>query len=360
MPRMGNLSTLETWEREEGAPAPLGATWVESEQAWNFALYSRAATGVTILIYGADDVTTPILSFPHDPLVHKTGRIWHCMISAALVPKAAYYAYKVDGPSGGRNHFAPAKVLSDPYAHRLHFPEAFSREAARGDGPNDGMAVLGQLPRREWGEEPAPQPGPRHTHDTVIYEAHVKGFTARENSGVTAAHRGTFTALIEKIPYLTELGITVLELLPVHQFDPQEGNYWGYMTMSFFAPHGAYATGEPVAEFRDMVAAMHAAGIEVWLDVVYNHTCEGGSGGPTYNLRGIDNDSYYLVAEDGSYLDDSGCGNTTQGADPAMERSWCAACGTGLSRASTDSGSTWRPSWPETRTGPSTRPPPRP
>jgi isoamylase len=315
---MGNLSTIETWEREEGAPAPLGATWVESEQAWNFALYSRAATSVTLLVYSAADVTTPILSLPHDPLVHKTGRIWHCMISAALVPHAAYYAYKVDGPSGGRHRFSPAKVLSDPYAHRLHFPAAFSREAARGDGPNDGMAVLGQLPRREWGQEPAPRPGPRHTHDAVIYEAHVKGFTARGNSGVTAAHRGTFRALIEKIPHLTELGITVLELLPVHQFDPQEGNYWGYMTLNFFAPHHTYASGEPEAEFRDMVDAMHEAGIEVWLDVVYNHTCEGGHDGPTYNLRAIDNDSYYLVAEDGSYVDDSGCGNTTQGADPAM------------------------------------------
>ncbi len=101
--RMGNLSTIEAWEREEGAPAPLGATWVESEQAWNFALYSRAATSVTLLVYGADDVTTPILQFAHDPLVHKTGRIWHCMISAARVPGATYYAYKVDGPAGGRN-----------------------------------------------------------------------------------------------------------------------------------------------------------------------------------------------------------------------------------------------------------------
>jgi len=315
---MGNLTTIETWEREEGAPAPLGATWVESEQAWNFALYSRAATGVTLLVYDADDVAVPILALPHDPLVHKTGRIWHCMISAAVVPGAAYYAYRVDGPSGGRNHFVPAKVLADPYAHRLHFPPSFSREAARGEGPNDGMAVLGQLPRREWSEVPTPPPGPRHTHDTVIYEAHVKGFTARENSGVAAAHRGTFSALIEKIPYLTELGITVLELLPVHQFDPQEGNYWGYMTMNFFAPHAGYAVEEPVAEFRDMVGAMHAAGIEVWLDVVYNHTCEGDLSGPTYNLRAIDNDSYYIVADDGSYVDDSGCGNTTQGADVAM------------------------------------------
>ena len=143
---LGNLSTIEAWEREEGAPAPLGATWVDAEQAWNFSLYSRAATSVTLLVYGAEDVTTPILQFAHDPLVHKTGRIWHCMISTARVPGATYYAYKVDGPAGGRNHFVPAKVLSDPYAHRLHFPPAFSREAARGDGPNDGMAVLGRLP----------------------------------------------------------------------------------------------------------------------------------------------------------------------------------------------------------------------
>jgi len=316
--RMGSLTTIEAWEREEGAPAPLGPTWVESEQAWNFALYSRAASSVTLLIYTADDVTTPILELPHDPLVHKTGRIWHCMIRSALVPGATYYAYKVDGPSGGRNRFVPAKVLSDPYAHRLHFPATFSRVAARGDAPNDGMAVLGKLPHRERGQQPSPQPGPRHTHDTVIYEAHVKGFTARENSGVSATNRGTFRGLIEKIPYLTELGITVLELLPVHQFDPQEGNYWGYMTLNFFAPHHAYGTEDPVAEFREMVAAMHAAGIEVWLDVVYNHTCEGDPSGPTYNLRAIDNDSYYIVAEDGSYMDDSGCGNTTQGADLAM------------------------------------------
>ena len=316
-PHLAGLGTIEAWEREEGAPAPLGATWVESEQAWNFSLYSRAATGVTLLVYGADDVTTPILELAHDPLVHKTGRIWHCMVSAARVPGAAYYAYKVDGPSGGRNHFVPAKVLSDPYAHRLHFPPGFSREAACGDGANDGRALLGQLPRASWEQQPELAPGPRHTHDTVIYEAHVRGFTARENSGVAADRRGTFSALVEKIPYLVELGITVLELLPVQQFDPQEGNYWGYMTMNFFAPHHAYAAHEPFSEFREMVAAMHAAGIEVWLDVVYNHTCEGDRSGPTYHLRGIDNESYYLVAEDGSYIDDSGCGNTTQGADLA-------------------------------------------
>ena len=142
-------------------------------------------------------------------------------------------------------------------------------------GANDGRAILGVLPRAErpfdWGTKPPP----RHTHDAIVYELHVKGFTARDNSGVTKENRGTFLGLIEKIPYLKELGVTVVELMPVQQFDPQEGNYWGYMTLSFFAPHQGYAVRDGAAEFRQMVRAFHEAGIEVWLDVVYNHTCEG-------------------------------------------------------------------------------------
>ena len=123
--------------------------------------------------------------------------------------------------------------------------------------------------------------------------------------------------------------MTVVELLPVHQFDPQEGNYWGYMTLNFFAPHQGYAVRDAVAEFREMVRAFHAAGIEVWLDVVYNHTCEGDETGPTYSWRGIDNSSYYLLGQDGHYQDDSGCGNTlavrTRRARPRI----CAACSIG-------------------------------
>lgn len=318
MEQMGYLRTIEAWERREGAPAPLGATWVESEQAWNFSLYSRNASAVTLLVYAAADCARPLLEFALDPLVHKTGRLWHCMVSASRVPDAAYYAYRVDGPPGGGNRFVPQKILVDPLAQRLHFPPGFSREAACGDGPNEGSAVLGVLPSPKWAAQPMPTPGPRHTHDLIVYEVHVKGFTARANSGVAEHRRGTFRGIIDKIPHLRQLGVTVVELLPVHQFDPQEGNYWGYMTMNFFAPHHSYAIEDPVIEFRDMVAAMHAAGIEVWLDVVYNHTCEGDPSGPTYNLRGIDNDSYYIVAEDGSYVDHSGCGNTTQGADLAM------------------------------------------
>jgi glycogen operon protein len=127
---------------------------------------------------------------------------------------------------------------------------------------------------------------------------HVKGFTARANSGVTPAKRGTFAGVTEKIPYLKDLGVTIVELLPVQQFDPQEKKYWGYMTLHFFSPHQQYAHGEAFEEFRAMVQAFHAAGIEVWLDVVYNHTAEGDQNGPNYSYRGIDNDSYYLLTHD--------------------------------------------------------------
>jgi glycogen operon protein len=134
---------------------------------------------------------------------------------------------------------------------------------------------------------------------------------------VAPGRRGTYLGVVDKIDYLVDLGVTVVELLPVHQFDPQEGNYWGYMTMSFFAPHQGYACQDEVAEFREMVDALHRAGIEVWLDVVFNHTAEGDWSGPTYSLAGIDNDSYYIVAPDATYRNDSGCGNTTQASNVA-------------------------------------------
>jgi glycogen operon protein len=314
----GHLRILDEWERAEGAPAPQGVTWVDALESWNFALYSRRAASVTLLLYAPHDLVTPVLTLPLDPLVNKSGRIWHAMVPAAEAPGARYYAYRVEGPDAPRNHFVPTKVLSDPYARRLHFPPGFSRAAACGDAPNDGQAPLGVLPTgadTHW--EAPPSAGPRHAHEAVVYEVHVRGFTARANSGVAPERRGTFRGLIDKIPYLQELGVTVVELLPVHQFDPQEGNYWGYMTLNFFAPHAHYAQDDPVREFRELVDALHAAGIELWLDVVYNHTAEGDGRGPIYNLKGIDNDAYYIVGEDGSYWNDTGTGNTVQGADVA-------------------------------------------
>jgi glycogen operon protein len=313
-----HVRAVESWD-DEGGIGPPGATWLEREQAWNFTLYSRHATGVTLLLYGATDSVEPVFQLRLDPLKNKTARIWHCLVPRKSAPSAEYYAYRVQGPWDPTNghRFDRDKILFDPYAEELFFPPEFSREAARQPGPNDGRAVLAVLPRDKSEFDSGTQLPPRHTHDAIVYELHVKGFTARANSGIAKEKRGTFLGLIEKIPYLKELGVTVVELMPVQQFDPQENNYWGYMTLNFFAPHQAYGVRDAAMEFRQMVRAFHEAGIEVWMDVVYNHTAEGDATGPTYSYRGIDNSSYYLLGAAGSYQDHSGCGNTTRTAHPS-------------------------------------------
>lgn len=311
-------------ERPKSAPAgrawPLGAEWVEAEDAFNFALYSRHATGVTLLCYSENDPAKPVVEFPFQHPAHKTGSIWHRRIPTGELHGATLYAYRVEGPpEPARGHrFDSQKVLLDPHAPSVFFPPKFSREACSQPGPTDGCAPLGRLPKQEAAPAP-PDAGPRYTcRDAIVYELHVKGFTARANSGVAPAKRGTFAGLTEKIPYLKDLGVTIVELLPVHQFDPQEKNYWGYMTLHFFSPHQQYAHGEAFAEFRTLVQAFHTAGIEVWLDVVYNHTAEGDQNGPTYSFRGVDNDSYYLLTNDlRYYVNDTGCGNTLRTGHPA-------------------------------------------
>jgi len=311
-----------------GRPWPLGVEWVQEEDAFNFALYSRHATGVTLLAYAESDPVRPILEFRFQHPAHKTGMIWHCRIPAGELRGVTLYAYRVEGPHEPERgqRFDPQKVLIDPYAPSVFFPPQFSREICSKPGPTDGRAPLGRLPKRDPAKAGTPsgtaisaEMGPRYRcQDAVVYELHVKGFTARANSGVTAAKCGTFAGVTEKIPYLKDLGVTIVELLPVQQFDPQEGNYWGYMTLHFFSPHQQYAQGDAFEEFRAMVQAFHTAGIEVWLDVVYNHTTEGDQNGPTYSYRGIDNDSYYLLTHDlRHYVNDTGCGNTTRTGHPA-------------------------------------------
>lgn len=317
---MGLLLASDAWERLEGSPWPLGAHWLESEKAYNFALYSRHAQTVTLLLYTESDPAKPVHTFSFDPVSNKTGLMWHCRIREEELKGAALYAYKVDGPfdPAAGHRFDPEKVLLDPFASSVYFPPGHSRAAASRPGPTDGIAPLGRLSRglKSFGRGKSP---PSHTHDLVVYELHVKGFTARANSGVSLKRRGAFAGLTKKIPYLKDLGVTAVELLPIHQFDPQEGNYWGYMTLNFFSPHDGYASGDPNEEFHSMVKAFHAAGIEVWLDVVYNHTAEAGADGPTYSYRGIDNKSYYFVRPDtGEYINDSGCGNTLKCAHPAV------------------------------------------
>jgi isoamylase len=308
------------WEAREGSASPLGVSRVAEERAHNFALYSRHATRVSLLLY-ADDFVHPALRLDLDPVRNKSGRIWHCRVSDDALGSARYYAYSVDGESGAYHRFDPAKVLLDPYAKVVFFPPAFDREACRRPGSNAGKTPLGAIDAGTEASESDEQPRPWHTSDLVIYEVHVKGYTMRANSDVDTARRGTYLGMIEKIPYLKDLGVTAVELMPVHQYDPKERNYWGYMTLNFFAVHSGYARdGDFVAaidEFRQMVKAFHEASIEVILDVVYNHTTEMSDAGPTYSFRGIDNSTYYLM-QDGQYRDDTGTGNVFRTAHPAV------------------------------------------
>lgn len=310
---------MASWADIEGTPFPLGATWVEHAQAFNFALYSRHAESVTLLLFAEADLVNPALQVRLDYLKNKSGRVWHCRVPKSQIGDVRYYGYSVMGPepqgTAKLHFFGRDKVLLDPYAKAVFFPATFDRTAAMRPGPNAGQAPLGLLESNgkafDWGDDARP----RHESDAVIYELHVRGFTANQNSGVSPQRRGTFAGLVDKIPYLKELGITVVELMPVFQFDPQEGNYWGYMPLNFFAPHEGYARksgGSPCEEFRGLVRALHAADIEIVLDVVYNHTAEGDQNGPVYSFKGIDNSSYYLLSGDPAapYRNFSGTGNT--------------------------------------------------
>ena len=304
--------------RSEGTIVPLGASWIEAEQAYNFMLYAEHAESVVLLLFAEDDLARPLLEFRLDPRVNKTWRIWHCRLGGDI-GEARYYAYRIDGPRAGGpglwHAYDSEKILLDPLAREVFFPPEFDREAARRPGSNLGRRRWAVLPRRGPSRDPAPDMTPPvQPHTAIIYEMHVRGFTRNPNSGVPPERTGTFAGVIDKIPYLKELGITMVELLPVQQFDPQEGNYWGYMTLNFFAPHSGYAVDPRDAreEFRAMVRALHAADIQVVLDVVYNHTAEAGPDGPTYSYRGIDNVAFYVMSDDprAMYRDYTGCGNT--------------------------------------------------
>lgn len=311
---------MKRWQQQDGSAFPLGATWLREERAWNFAIYSKHAERVTLLLYGEDEIREPLVRYQLNHLRNKSGPIWHCRLSADQTSKAAFYAYQIGGPPPAPgfawHEFDEEKVLLDPYARDVFFPPDFSREASRKPGSNEGEAPLGVLRpiacEVDWRDD---RPV-RHDADLVIYEMHVRGFTVRENSGVSETHRGTFAGVVEKIPYLKELGVTAVELMPIFQFDPQENNYWGYMPLNFFSPHEQYCAQPDDClqhvEFAHMVRELHAAGIEVIIDVVYNHTCEGDERGPVYSFKGIDNSSYYMLSGDPKqpFSNFSGTGNT--------------------------------------------------
>jgi len=306
-----------TWAQAEGSPLPLGVSWIEEEQAFNFAVQSEHAESVTLLLYSPTDLVNPLLTYRFDFLRNKSGQIWHCRIPISEIGDSAYYAYSVSGQAVSYIHsFDAQKILLDPYARGVFFPAEFDRTLAMREGANAGRAPLGVLtahrPVFDWTGDRSLH----HESDAIIYELHVKGFTKNPNSGVDPSRAGTYAGLVEKIPYLRDLGITVVELMPIFQRDPQEGDYWGYMPLNFFAPHAQYAStrddDEQHLEFRNMVKAFHQAGIGVVLDVVYNHTCEGDHRGPIYSYKGFDSAGYYMISSDAAspYANYSGTGNT--------------------------------------------------
>jgi len=313
---------------KEGKSSPLGVTL--SPEGVNFSVYSKHATGIELLLFDCVDDAQPARVIRINPSTNRTYHYWHVFVPG--VKAGQIYGYRVEGQFDPRSgmRFDPDKVLIDPYGRATVVPKNYSREAARKEGDNAAVAmksVVVDPSAYNWeGDTPLNRPASR----TIVYEMHVRGFTQDPSSGVAEKKRGTFAGLIEKIPYLHELGVTAVELMPVFQFDAQDApsarvNYWGYAPVSFFAPHPAYSSRHdplgPLDEFRDMVKELHRAGIEVILDVVFNHTTEGDHNGPTLSLRGLDNSTYYILDEDRSrYANYSGTGNTLNTNHPIVRR----------------------------------------
>ncbi|ABF42296.1 isoamylase [Candidatus Koribacter versatilis Ellin345] len=311
-----------------GLTHPLGATICP--EGVNFSLFSRHATGVELLFFDHAEDAQPTRVFRLDPVRNRTYYYWHLCIPD--VSPGQLYGYRVYGPfAPDKGHrFNPEKLLLDPYGRCVVTPKTYSRDAAITPGDNCATAMKNavvDVHDYDWeGDEPLRCPASR----TIVYEMHVRGFTRNPNSGVAEEKRGTFAGVIEKIPYLKDLGITAVELLPVFEFDPLDCppglvNYWGYAPVSFFSPHKAYSSGHAylaaINEFRDMVKALHRAGIEVILDVVYNHTAEGSETGPTFSFKGIDNLTYYILESDRCrYANYSGTGNTFKANHPVVRR----------------------------------------
>ena len=314
---------------DNGHPYPLGATLVAG--GVNFSVYANKAEAVELLLFNHVDDATPAQRLHLDPQQQRTAHYWHVFVPG-LQP-GQLYAYRASGPHAPEQglRYDAEKALLDPYGRAVAMPAGYSREAASRPGDNTALAmksVVADVSAYDWeGDRPLHRP---FSH-TIVYEMHVRGFTRHPSSGVAADKRGTYAGLVEKIPYLQDLGITAVELLPVYHFDPTTAppglvNYWGYQPISFFAPYTGYSSrSEPLAvldEFRDMVKALHRAGIEVILDVVYNHTAEAFGDGATLSFRGLANDVYYVLdsADPARYADYTGTGNTFNAGHAVVRR----------------------------------------
>lgn len=312
---------------------PMGA--IPDKDGVNFSIFADRATSVELLLFDTHDSPEPFYTLQLDPNKHRTFHFWHVYVRG--VKPGMHYAYRVDGPQdvhGMGDRYNRNKVLLDPYS-RGNTDALWDRVAAC--KPDDNLATsmrsaIIDLSDYDWeGDRPINRP----MNETIIYEMHVGGLTRSPSSNVKFP--GTFGAVIEKIPYLKELGVTAVELLPVFDFDQKEvkqispdgtplTNYWGYDPLSYFAPENTFCVapeeGGHVREFRDMVKALHKADIEVILDVVFNHTSEGNENGPTINFRGFANNRYYMLSSQDKqyYMNYSGCGNTFNANHPITEK----------------------------------------
>ena len=315
-------------EVQAGASAPLGAS--VTADGVNFSVFSKRATGIDLLLFEHVDDEKPASVIHVHPASNRTYHYWH--VFAPALKAGQIYGYRVYGPfepsKGFR--FDATKVLLDPYGRAVVVPTRYNRAAAHEKGDNAATAMKSVVVDPSLYDWESDRPLHRSSSQTIVYEMHVRGFTKDPSSGLPEATRGTYSGVIEKIPYLQELGVTAVELMPVFQFDALDCptghvNYWGYAPVSFFAPHQAYSSRQdplgPVDEFRDMVKALHRAGIEVILDVVFNHTAEGDDHGPTLCFRGFEDRAYYLLEGPQSrYANYTGCGNTLNANHPVVRR----------------------------------------
>jgi len=307
-----------------GKPFPFGGTLVPG--GVNFSVFSRHASSCTLVLF-EKRASTPMVEIPF-PDSFRVGNVY-CMVVFGLDYENIEYGFRMDGPfdPAAGHRFDKNKILLDPYARAIGGRDVWGKEPDWSDPfPHRGRFVFEDF---DWEDDRALE---TPIEDLVIYEMHVRSFSADPSSGVN--HPGTYAGIMEKIPYLRDLGVNCVELMPVYEFDEFENsrrnpttgemlyNYWGYSTVGFFAPKTGYAAtgalGMQVDEFKNLVKQLHKNGIEVLLDVVFNHTAEGNENGPTISFRGIDNGTYYMLTPEGYYFNFSGCGNTLNCNNPIV------------------------------------------
>ncbi len=315
-------------------PVPFGAC--ADGYGVSFTLFSRHATRVWLMLFDAPDADKPDREIELNPQPHRIGDVWHVRVPDAR--PGQFYLYRLDGtpPKTYRGKYDPKQWVLDPYAQAVSGspqwgdpfgmkPGTFPRNGARFP---KGVIVDHAF---DWEDDSPPR---IPLADSIIYETHLRGYTVHPESGVR--HPGTYRGFMEKIPYIKELGVTAVEFLPIHEFDEMEyfhentkrrmlRNFWGYSTVNFFSPNARYAHdgvhGQQVREFKELIKALHREGIEVIMDVVYNHTSEGDDGGPVHSFRGIDPSIYYMLEDDGvAYRNYTGCGNTVNCNHPVVQQ----------------------------------------